>query len=98
MGAWLARRPWVATAVAISGTVVVLALQAFGGSGSRRRVPDGLPHRDQQGGCGGRWESRRGAADHGGRAEHDQPDRGRRGRGRALGRGAADLGGDRSAE
>ena len=33
IGAWLARRPWVATAVAISGIVVVLALQAFGGSG-----------------------------------------------------------------
>jgi DNA-directed RNA polymerase specialized sigma24 family protein len=33
VGGWLGRRPWVATAVATTGIVVVLTLQAFGGSG-----------------------------------------------------------------
>ena len=39
--AWLGRRPWVATGVAVFGIVVVLALQAFGDPGPG-------------GGCGGR--------------------------------------------
>jgi RNA polymerase sigma-70 factor (ECF subfamily) len=39
--AWVGRRPWVATGVAVAGIVVVLALQAFGDPGPG-------------GGCGGR--------------------------------------------
>jgi hypothetical protein len=35
IGAWLDRRPWVATGVAAAGIVLVLALQAFGGPGAR---------------------------------------------------------------
>jgi DNA-directed RNA polymerase specialized sigma24 family protein len=39
---WLSRRPWVATGIATTGIVVVLALQAFGGPGTPGRC-DGRP-------------------------------------------------------